>query len=790
MQSLRPLALVFAVSLAATSVVRAQCPNGTPPPCDTRATAPLTLIKRAVPAALDDRTYIVLPFQNITRAPDAEWLSDAAVNMLSMDLSRWQDIKVVDDRRVADYLREAGTAKATKLSMNDGLSVAKRAGAGKLVMGDVMKVGNRLTVTASLINARDGKQIRSVRQETVVDSVMPMFGRLAQQILAVPASASGSGSVGTSRVDAYKEYVAGNQALNVFDAPTAKKHYEAALALDSNFALAHYKWAFAASYDEKAAAQRQAQVKITDLNSLSRLLEDPDRTAHARAAGRLSAGLPARERALIAGLVGTVNKDYGRACDHYRGLVRADSMDVDALYGAGLCLLSDDMVEPVVEGDTTKMRFRTSWNESLDMLRRAASVDPTFHLAFDAIVGILTAGARVGCARKDLLEACSDTAIKRRYVAVIQREGDSLVTTPRSGFTTVISTIADAQRMSAPRANVELASRAAADWIALAPNEARAHRQRANLLLRLGRTAEAQQEMNVVVKDPSLRSDNEFYLRRLEVALKLMQGDEVIRLIDSMPMANPSDLGRANAANYAVVTGRFRGMDSVYGVMFAAQAGLTKERLALAKQANRILAGVPSDSLAAIEQAFVAQAGSPVCGPVCVGGLAVNYATAFRVPRKWPEFSPELREAPVLLPGIAASRRDTAAMRKSARWMDSVSQRRVATARTEDGSTIIAAEAYLSLGDSVAALQMARRLTDTTLQLSGIEASLTNIGGATALVWPRAMLLRADLEAAKGERRVARDYYTRFLALWAKSDPEFAPLMARVRASLAALPPA
>ncbi|MEO5568637.1 MAG: hypothetical protein ABIR92_09100, partial [Gemmatimonadaceae bacterium] len=85
MLSLRSFAVAAGLSLAATSVAEAQCPNGTPPPCDSRRTAQLTLIPKRVNPALDDRTYIVLPFHNVTRAPDAEWLSDAAVNMLSMD---------------------------------------------------------------------------------------------------------------------------------------------------------------------------------------------------------------------------------------------------------------------------------------------------------------------------------------------------------------------------------------------------------------------------------------------------------------------------------------------------------------------------------------------------------------------------------------------------------------------------------------------------------------------------------------------------------------------------------
>ena len=84
---------------------------------------------------------------------------------------------------------------------------------------------------------------------------------------------------------------------------------------------------------------------------------------------------------------------------------------------------------------------------------------------------------------------------------------------------------------------------------------------------------------------------------------------------------------------------------------------------------------------------------------------------------------------------------------------------------------------------------MMRRMTDTTLQTTGIE-QLLGIGGTqSSALWPRAILLRADLEATAkgGSKEAARDLYAKFLALWVKSDPEFALLMTRVRASLAAL---
>ncbi|HET9423849.1 MAG TPA: hypothetical protein VFO55_00650 [Gemmatimonadaceae bacterium] len=786
----RLLTGTVALSLAATSVARAQCPNGTPPPCDTRQTASMQLIRRAAPV-LDDRTYIVLPFHNVTRAPDAEWLGDAAVSMLSMDLARWEDIKVVDDRRVADFMRDVRVAPGTKLSMNDALGVARRAGAGRVVVGDVMKVGSRTTVTATLFNVRDGRQIRSAREETTVaDSIIPLFGRLARRILAVPSANANFGSVGTSRVDAYKEYVAGNQALNKFDAPTAKKHYEAALARDSTFALAHYKWAIAATYDQNAAAERQAQVRLSDLNSMARVLEDRERIDHAKAAARLAGpSLPARERALIAGLLATVTYDYPRACESYGSLVRADSSDIDALYGYGLCLLSDDMVEPVVPGDTSRMRFRTSWNESLDVFRRAVSVDPTFHLAFDAIVSILTAPVRTGCARQDLLATCADTAIRRRYVASIRRSGDSLLTVPRPGFATVVDLIRESNRSTPPRANIELASRAAADWIVLGPSEGRAHKHLANLLLRLGRAAEAGSEIEEALKDPAMRADPELYLRRLEVAFKLMQGDVVNRLVDSMPAAIPTELGRANAATYAVATGRLRAADSLFDVLLAQQPGFPAALRRVMKQGNRVVIGVSLDSLVAIERDFFGVPRVPAtCGMTpCFRLLGVNYTLGLRVPRTWPPFSDELASDATLAPAIAIARNDTAALRSAAVVLDSLSRAGLVEGRPEDGSSPVAAEAYLALGDSAAALRIVRRMTDSTLQQSGIESGSAGMSIPIVLLWPRALLLRADLEAARGDKAVAREHYTRFLTLWAKADPEAAPIVSRVRAALGQL---
>ncbi|HEY9519737.1 MAG TPA: hypothetical protein VIQ98_10755, partial [Gemmatimonadales bacterium] len=106
--ALLPLFMAF----APPGVLRAQCPDGTPPPCRTSAPAPPAPTAARRPPPLDARTWIVVPFENVTRAPDMDWLEDASVNLLYLDMSKWNDIKVIDDERVADLIRGVPEARS------------------------------------------------------------------------------------------------------------------------------------------------------------------------------------------------------------------------------------------------------------------------------------------------------------------------------------------------------------------------------------------------------------------------------------------------------------------------------------------------------------------------------------------------------------------------------------------------------------------------------------------------------------------------------------------------------
>src|SRR5688572_8181667 len=79
--------------------VYAQCPDGAPPPCATARA--VTRAPVAVPAASERaRRFLILPFRNVTRQAEQDWLVEGSTTMLSDALSRWQGITVVPDEKL------------------------------------------------------------------------------------------------------------------------------------------------------------------------------------------------------------------------------------------------------------------------------------------------------------------------------------------------------------------------------------------------------------------------------------------------------------------------------------------------------------------------------------------------------------------------------------------------------------------------------------------------------------------------------------------------------------------
>jgi len=726
-----------------------------------------------------------VPFGNVMHAPDIDWLRDASVNLLSLDMSRWTDVSVVPDKRVSDLLREmtrpsdtptgdaqrgvdlAGARATPALTLSDGLAIARRAGAGMLVMGDVFKLGNGARLAATVFDVRTGRQVRAVtRQATAQDSLLSVFGPLARGVLDVPPPPNAkTGDIGTQNLGAYQEYLAGVKAHNRFDLPEAEKRLLKAIALDSTFALAHLEYSLVLGWGDAPIGIRSGIEART----------------HALLAQRFATNLPKRERMLIAA---SVNDDNSRACEIAGALVAQDSTDVESLYLLGECSYHDMTVDPS-PSDPRVGTFRGSWNTALRAFTRILELDPGFFAAFEPFQDILGASQRGGgCPPRTATNQCV------AWHSFVVRDGDTLQTVPsREGFDSLfraqsIKAANDHVRLT----NLGLAKSVAKRWFdADTTSEwARVGLARASLAIGDLETAYAQL-LRLPVRTTQ---DNYQVLRtRLEVAAKLGHGAEARAMFDSLVKAVPDAPGiDVQRGSIELMFGRLTRYDRGSA---AAGARLGPEAVAYQKQIGRALLGIPREDMARDEAAFFKSMSDAGCALACrltrlqptlmyvphvpVGGLAsdsVLPANNFR-----------FTIARLMLA------KDTAKLRQEARAYEFTSRDNVANANQDFGYGLLAANLFLVVHDSASALRAVRFVVDSAMTFQSVAAGamggLTNVMGSA--FWPRAMLLRADLAAAAGQREEAKKWYERVLDLWADADADFAPTIARIRSGLAAL---
>jgi hypothetical protein len=192
------------------------------------------------------------------------------------------------------------------------------------------------------------------------------------------------------------------------------------------------------------------------------------------------------------------------------------------------------------------------------------------------------------------------------------------------------------------------------------------------------------------------------------------------------------------------------------------------------------------DSVAVLERAlfdFTARNRGP---RAATATILPTLGFALRLPRPtWPAIDTTMTGARMQA-AVAMMRQDTAALRRAARALDSVARATAESMGSDSGFSVTAADAYLFLGDSAAALRTLRFSLDTAA-LMYPYFPLSSSGFTSATFASRQMLLRADLAAAAGAKDEAREWYRRFVDAWAKADPELQPLVRRARARLQGL---
>lgn len=221
-----------------------------------------------------DRSIAVLPFVNMSGDEENEYFSDGMTEDILTNLSRVSGLKVISRTSVMQY-------KDTKKPLRQ---IGQELGVAHILEGSVRRAGDRVRISAQLINARTDEHLWAENYDRELKDIFQVQSEIAEHIAAAlrtelsPAERTRLAAAPTGDPEAYQLYLKGRFYWNTqreSDRPRALAHYQQALRRDSSFALVyagladlyadmtgdedlHQNWALS-----KAAARRALELDST-----------------------------------------------------------------------------------------------------------------------------------------------------------------------------------------------------------------------------------------------------------------------------------------------------------------------------------------------------------------------------------------------------------------------------------------------------------------------------------------------------------------------------------------------
>ena len=202
--------------------------------------------REAPPAKIEATAYenasiIVLPFINMSGDADQEYFSDGLTEDLITDLSKISNLFVIARNSSFTY-------KGKAVNVQD---IGREMGVKYALEGSVRKAGQRVRITAQLIDTVSGGHIWADRFDRNLDDIFALQDDVTQQIVSVLAVKVGEGEKhriydrDTDNVAAYDYFLRGLEYYNRFSPEgnhKARELFEKAIDLDPGYTMAYAKY--------------------------------------------------------------------------------------------------------------------------------------------------------------------------------------------------------------------------------------------------------------------------------------------------------------------------------------------------------------------------------------------------------------------------------------------------------------------------------------------------------------------------------------------------------------------
>ena len=186
---------------------------------DAAAPMPVAPPAMAQPAAA---SVAVLNFANITGNPADDWIGQGIAESLTSDLTRLKSITVVPREQIFELQRSLNEI-GRSIDERQAIELGRRLNAAVTVSGAYQRLGERIRITAQVIEVTRSRQIATVKVDGRVDDLFELQDRLVQELaqgLEVEVAQKDRSALdksGTHSIEAYEAYSRGMLNLRLAD---------------------------------------------------------------------------------------------------------------------------------------------------------------------------------------------------------------------------------------------------------------------------------------------------------------------------------------------------------------------------------------------------------------------------------------------------------------------------------------------------------------------------------------------------------------------------------------------
>lgn len=115
------------------------------------------LAQTSLSSTVQPMRLVIMPFKNITRQPEDEWMSESFSENLTMSLVQTPHLQLVERTQIHTILKEQSFSQSAFVEAETAPQLGKILGAHKVLLGNYQKIGNTLVINTRVVDVETGK---------------------------------------------------------------------------------------------------------------------------------------------------------------------------------------------------------------------------------------------------------------------------------------------------------------------------------------------------------------------------------------------------------------------------------------------------------------------------------------------------------------------------------------------------------------------------------------------------------------------------------------------------------